>query len=57
MNAVDQEFRKNLLNDERRENQVWKCLAHQNNAFSKFSTGNIETLQIKDIRNHLLKFY
>jgi insulysin len=42
--AVDQEFSKNVENDEYRESMVRKIVSNQKHPFSRFKTGNYETL-------------
>jgi insulysin len=61
--AVDSEHKKNLLSDGWRMYQLQKHLASKDHPYHKFSTGSLETLEIKpkgrglDIRHELLKFY
>ena len=58
MNAVDNEFRRNLSNEARRKFQIEKTeLACKAGPLNKFSTGNLESLNIPDIREKLLKYY
>lgn len=58
MNAVDSEFRKNLSSDSRRLSQVEKSfIARKGSVLNRFSTGNLETLKVKGIRDYLLKFH
>lgn len=45
MNAVDSEHKKNLQSDMWRLHQLEKDLSNPNHPFSKFGTGNIETLK------------
>eukprot|EP00820_Chromera_velia_P019749 Cvel_28490.t1-p1 / transcript=Cvel_28490.t1 / gene=Cvel_28490 / organism=Chromera_velia_CCMP2878 / gene_product=Insulin-degrading enzyme, putative / transcript_product=Insulin-degrading enzyme, putative / location=Cvel_scaffold3740:117-3524(-) / protein_length=692 / sequence_SO=supercontig / SO=protein_coding / is_pseudo=false len=44
MNAVDSEFRRNLMDDTRRMFMLTKSMANPRHPFSKFSTGSLETL-------------
>eukprot|EP01114_Cavostelium_apophysatum_P016469 TRINITY_DN4691_c0_g2_i1.p1 TRINITY_DN4691_c0_g2~~TRINITY_DN4691_c0_g2_i1.p1 ORF type:complete len:971 (-),score=228.66 TRINITY_DN4691_c0_g2_i1:56-2968(-) len=44
MNAVDSEHKKNLQNDPHRLYQLMKSTANPNHPFSKFGTGNLQTL-------------
>jgi insulysin len=44
VNAVDSEFRKNIGLDEKRKEMVLRELSAQDSVFSRFSTGNIDTL-------------
>ena len=61
--AIDSEYRGNLFTDSRRIYQIEKLMADPEHPFSKFSTGNIESLQTIpqqrgiDIREVLLDFY
>jgi secreted Zn-dependent insulinase-like peptidase len=58
MNAVDSEFRKNLSDESRRLYQIEKSIiSKQGSVLNRFSTGNLETLKIDGIRDHLLKFH
>ncbi|KAF3442698.1 hypothetical protein FNV43_RR16615 [Rhamnella rubrinervis] len=61
--AVDSEYRKNLLSDDRRLHQLQKHLSLQSHPYHKFSTGNWDTLEVHpkakglDTRHELIKFY
>lgn len=63
MNAVNSEHEKNLASDTWRIDQIDKSSADPNHPYSKFGTGNIETLDIIpkqkniDVRQELLKFH
>ena len=57
MNAVDSEHQKNLTNDTWREFQVGKQLINPDHPYTKFGTGNLDTLNIPEIHDQLLKFY
>lgn len=63
INAVDSEHQKNLLSDGWRMNQLEKHLSSKDHPYHKFSTGSLETLDIRpkargiDTRAELLKFY
>ena len=58
MNAVDSEFRKNLSSEERRVFQIEKTvLAKKSSALNSFSTGNLATLNVPNIRELLLKYH
>jgi len=57
MNAVGSEHDKNLNNDFRRNYQILKSNANQQHPFHKFSTGNVKTLNISNIRSRLLQFH
>ena len=59
INAVNNENIKNLQNDYRRTFQLDKYLANHDHPFSKFGTGNKQTLTLKNgnVRDELIKFY
>ena len=58
MNAVDNEFKKNLSNEARRVLQIEKSILAANGSKRKrFATGNLESLKVPGIRDHLLKYY
>uniref|UniRef100_A0A3B3I270 Insulin-degrading enzyme n=1 Tax=Oryzias latipes TaxID=8090 RepID=A0A3B3I270_ORYLA len=63
LNAVDSEYRKNLMNDDRRLFQLEKATCDPNHPFRKFRTGNKLTLETRpceegiDVRQELLKFH
>ena len=58
MNAVDSEFRKNLSNEVRRMIQIEKSiLTAEGSRLKRFSTGNLESLSVPHIRDHLIKYY
>lgn len=63
VNAVDSENSKNLTADGRRRLQILKDLADPEHYYSKFSTGNAETLptndpqQLETVREALLAFH
>lgn len=63
INAVNSEHEKNLATDQWRVRQVNKSLANQSHEYSKFGTGNKETLldipksMNIDTRNELMKFH
>lgn len=57
MRAVDSENKKNLNNDHWRLNQLDKHLSNPNHPYSKFGTGNLETLNVEGIRDVLIKFH
>lgn len=58
MNAVDSEFQKNVSNDARRLFQIEKShISKQGGVLNRFSTGNLETLNLPNIREQLLQFY
>jgi len=55
MNAVDSEFQKNVSNDARRLFQIEKShISKQGGVLNRFSTGNLETLNLPNIREQLL---
>ncbi|KAK2976885.1 hypothetical protein RJ640_010808 [Escallonia rubra] len=61
--AVDSENQKNLLSDGWRMNQLQKHLSAEGHPYHKFSTGNLDALEVRpkarglDTRQELLKFY
>ena len=55
--AVDNEFSNNLNNDGRRAHQIKASEMNKDSPFNKFSTGNLKTLSLPDIRDRLLVFY
>ncbi|XP_024120451.1 insulin-degrading enzyme [Oryzias melastigma] len=63
LNAVDSEYQKNLMNDDRRLFQLEKTTCDPNHPFRKFRTGNKLTLETRpaeegiDVRQELLKFH
>ena len=63
LQAVDSEHAKNLQNDTWREFQLMKSLARNDHPFSKFGSGNLQTLKYQpdqeqlDIRQLLLQFH
>jgi insulysin len=63
INAVNSEHEKNLFSDDWRVRMVNKTLANPNHPFSKFSTGNLDTLLHKprrlgiDIKKELVSFH
>lgn len=58
INAVDSEFKKNYQNDYRRALQVMKYHgSNQDSNYSKFQTGNLDTLGKPGIRDALIEFH
>ena len=57
INAIDNEFSKNINNDSWRLNQIKLSESKKDSVFNKFSTGNKKTLTLPDIRKRLLDFY
>lgn len=57
MQAVDSEHSKNIMSDGWRLNRVIGKTVNKNHPLSKFSTGNLDTLKHKNIREELIKFY
>ncbi len=58
MNAVDSEYRKNLSDESRRLYQIEKSIiAKKGSVLNRFGTGNLDTLKIEGIRDHLLNFH
>lgn len=58
MNAVDNEFKKNLSNEARGTTQIEKShLSVPGSLLNRFQTGNLETLQREGIMDDLKEFY
>jgi len=62
VNAVDSEFYKNVQSDQRRLWMLTKTMAHPKHPFSKFATGNLQTLSNephkgRDVRAALKQFH
>lgn len=57
INAVDSEHSKNINSDGWRIDRILRVIAKPEHPFHKFSTGNLETLKKKDIRERLLEFH
>ncbi|KAK0161382.1 hypothetical protein PV327_009858 [Microctonus hyperodae] len=63
MNAVNSEHEKNIANDSWRADQLDKSSANPNHPYSKFGTGNRDTLDVTpkkkgiNVRDELLKFH
>uniref|UniRef100_A0A6C0J3N9 Peptidase M16 N-terminal domain-containing protein n=1 Tax=viral metagenome TaxID=1070528 RepID=A0A6C0J3N9_9ZZZZ len=57
INAINSEHMKNINNDMWRLNHFIKTLAKKNTIINKFSTGSLETLNKKNIRNEMINFY
>ena len=58
LNAVDNEYKKNISNENRSISQIEKdYISIPGSILNRFSTGCLETLQIPDINTHLKKFY
>lgn len=60
MNAVHAEFKRNVQDDSRRILQCLKHTSNQQHPFSKFSTGNLESLSRSDVnvmRQQLMEFH
>lgn len=55
--AVDSENKKNLNSDMWRLNQLEKSNSNPKHPYSKFSTGNFQTLNKQGVRDDLIKFY
>jgi insulysin len=57
LNAVHSEHSKNLLNDSWRKFQLSKFLAKAGHPYSKFSTGDKNSLSNPNLREMLFDFY
>lgn len=56
MNAVDEEYRKNIESDSWRAHHVLKDFAVQTHPFSMFNTGNLETMKLID-QSYMKKWF
>ena len=57
INAVNSEYQNSLTNEHWRNNAVLKELCNKNHPISQFSMGNLKTLNIPNIREHVIDFY
>jgi insulysin len=57
MNAVDSEHKKNLQDDGWRNFQMIKNICSDKSPLSRFSTGNLATLNIPNIRNKIIEYF
>ena len=57
MNAVDSEHAKNINTDPIRVERLINIASNTNHPSYKFTTGNLETLNKKNIRDTMIKFY
>ena len=57
INAIEGEFNKNLNNDVWRLSNLKKMESNPKSVFHKFSTGNLKTLNLPNIREKLLEMY
>jgi len=57
LQAVDSENKKNLQSDMWRFLQLMRSEGHVNSLFTRFSTGNLETLNKPSIRDALIKYH
>lgn len=57
INAVNSEHNKNMTSDVWIRKQVIKNLSKKNSPINRFSTGNLATLDKKDIREKMIEFY
>ena len=57
MQAVNSEHQKNLLSDAWKKLQIIRSSAKPTHPMNTFSTGNLETLKVDNIRDELLRFY
>ena len=46
INAVNSEYEKNLINDDRKKSQILSFLSDEDNPLNRFSTGNLLSLKI-----------
>ena len=57
MNAVEEEHVKNINDSNWRMNRIIRAISNPEYPYSQFGTGNLETLNQKDIREKLLEFH
>ena len=57
INAVNSEHQKNLLDDSWIIDHIYGMISKKNSDINKFGTGNLETLNKKDVRKNMIKFY
>ena len=57
INAVDNEHKKNLNNDDFKMHQFKLYLANKSSPINTFITGSLETLNKNDLRNKMIEFY
>ncbi len=57
MNAVDSEHKKNLQDDGWRNFQMIKNICSDKSPLSRFSTGNLTTLNIPNIRDKIIEYF
>lgn len=57
INAVDSEFRQNYTSDARKLFQISKLAADQTSHYSKFQSGNLDSLKKDGVRDALIKFH
>lgn len=56
-NAVDSEHNKNIMNDGWRYEDILRKFGKHKSPFSAFSTGNLETFDVKNLHERLKEFY
>ena len=57
MNAINSEYDKDLNDPDWKLYQLLKHVSNPQHPFSRFTVGNLETLNISGIRKHLIKYY
>ncbi|KAL6628157.1 a-pheromone processing metallopeptidase-like protein Ste23 [Neocallimastix sp. 'constans'] len=57
MLSVNSEHMNNIQTDSWRISQIERNYSNPNHPYHKFYTGNFETLNVPDIRNHVIEFY
>ena len=57
LKAVNSEHEKNIMQDYWREHNIFLSSGKPGNAYTKFSTGNLETLTHPTIRSDLIEFH
>ena len=57
LNAIESEFKLGYRNDNNRIQNLFLIEGYKNSNFNTFITGNLETLQKKEIRDKVIEFY
>lgn len=57
INSVNSEYERNVQIDSRRKDLIIKDISNKNSIFHKFSTGNLDTLRIDNLRSKVVNFF
>lgn len=57
VNSVNSEYERNVQIDSRRKDLIIRDISNKNSIFHKFSTGNLETLRIDNLRSKVVNFF